>query len=105
MPLWARFIHEGRECFGTVDGETILLYEGDMLADPRPTRESIPLNAARLLTPINPSKMVALVDNYRALVAKLNHAVPAEPLYFLKANSSFVAGGDRFALPGSTLAR
>jgi len=101
MPLWARFIHEGRECFGTVDGETILLHEGDMLADPRPTRQSIPLNAARLLTPTNPSKIVALVDNYRALVTKLNHAVPAEPLYFLKANSSFVAGGDTIRAPRS----
>ena len=30
MPLCARVIHEGRECFGTVDDETILLYEGDM---------------------------------------------------------------------------
>ena len=101
MPLWARVIHKGRECFGTVDGETILLYEGDMLADPRPTRQSIPLNAARLLTPTNPSKIVALVDNYRALVTKLNHAVPAEPLYFLKANSSFVAGGDTIRAPRS----
>ena len=101
MPLWARVIHEGRECFGTVDGETILLYEGDMLADPRPTGESIPLNTARLLTPTNPSKMVALVDNYRALVAKLNHAVPAEPLYFLKANNSFLAGGDTIRAPQS----
>ena len=74
---------------------------GGMLADPRPTRQSIPLNAARLLTPTNPSKIVALVDNYRALVTKLNHAVPAEPLYFLKANSSFVAGGDTIRAPRS----
>jgi 2-keto-4-pentenoate hydratase/2-oxohepta-3-ene-1,7-dioic acid hydratase in catechol pathway len=101
MPLWARVIHEGRECFGTVDGEAILLYEGDMLADPRPTRESIRLSAARLLTPTKPSKMVALVDNYRALVAKLEHAVPAEPLYFLKANNSFLAGGDTIRAPQS----
>ena len=38
--------------------------------------------------------MVALVDSYRALVAKFNHPVPAEPLYFLQANNSFLAGGD-----------
>src|SRR6202521_4571860 len=101
MPLWTRVIHEGRECFGTVDGETIMLYEGDMLADPRPTRESIPLSAARLLTPTSPSKMVALVDNYRALVAKLNHAVPTERLYFLNAKNSFLADGDTIRAPKS----
>src|ERR1700692_4053134 len=101
MPLWAHVIHEGRECFGTVDGETILLHEGDMLADPRPTGESLPLNAARRLPPTNPSKMVALFDNYPALVTKLNHAVPAEPLYFLKANNSFLAGGETIRVPKS----
>ena len=101
MPLWGRIIHDGRECFGTIEGEAMLLHEGDMLADPRPTGQSIPLNGARLLTPTSPSKMVALVDNYRALVAKLNHAVPAEPLYFLKANNSFIAGGETIRAPNS----
>jgi 2-keto-4-pentenoate hydratase/2-oxohepta-3-ene-1,7-dioic acid hydratase in catechol pathway len=101
MPLWGRVIHDGRECFGAIEGEAMLLHEGDMLADPRPTGQSIPLDGARLLTPTSPSKMVALVDNYRALVAKLNHAVPAEPLYFLKANNSFLAGGETIRAPKS----
>ena len=101
MPLWARVIHDRRECFGIIEGEAMLLHEGDMLADPRPTGQSIPLNGARLLTPTSPSKMVALVDNYRALVTKLNHAVPAEPLYFLKANNSFLAGGETIRAPKS----
>jgi 2-keto-4-pentenoate hydratase/2-oxohepta-3-ene-1,7-dioic acid hydratase in catechol pathway len=101
MPLWGRVIHDGRECFGTIEGEAMLLHEGDMLADPRPTDQSIPLAGARLLTPTSPSKMVALVDNYRALVAKLNHAVPAEPLYFLKADNSFLAGGETIRAPKS----
>jgi len=101
MPLWGRVIHDGRECFGIIEGEAMLLHEGDMLADPRPTGQSIPLNGARLLTPTSPSKMVALVDNYRALVTKLNHAVPAEPLYFLKANNSFLAGGETIRAPKS----
>jgi len=48
-----------------------------------------------------PGKMVALVDNYRALVAKLGHAVPNEPLYFLKAGSSFLAGGETIRMPKS----
>jgi len=101
MTLWARIIHDGGEAFGTVDGETVLLHEGDMFADAKPTGRSIPLSSARLLTPTIPSKMVALVDNYRALVTKLNHPVPAEPLYFLKANNSFLAGGETIRAPKS----
>ncbi len=72
-----------------------------MLANPRPTGKSVPLSAVKLLTPTTPSKMVALVDNYHGLVAKLAHAVPAEPLYFLKANSSFLASGETIRTPPS----
>jgi len=101
MPHWARIMHEGRERFGSIEGDAILLHQGDMLADPRPTGESIPLEGATLLTPTKPGKMVALVDNYHALVAKLGHAVPADPLYFLKSNSSFLGPGETIRVPKS----
>ena len=45
--------------------------------------------------------MVGLVDNYHALVVKLAHPVPAEPLYFLKANNSFLAAGESIRIPRS----
>ena len=101
MPHWARAIYEGREIFGTVDDDVIRIHEGGMLANPRPTGQSLPLGTAKLLTPTLPSKMVALVDNFRALVTKLAHAVPAEPLYFLKANNSFIAAGETIRAPKS----
>jgi 2-keto-4-pentenoate hydratase/2-oxohepta-3-ene-1,7-dioic acid hydratase in catechol pathway len=101
MPLWARVIHDGRECFGTVAGDTLRLHAGNMFANPQMTGESISLVAATLLTPTTPGKMVALVDNYRALVAKLEHAIPTEPLYFLKASNSFLAAGETIRVPKS----
>jgi 2-keto-4-pentenoate hydratase/2-oxohepta-3-ene-1,7-dioic acid hydratase in catechol pathway len=101
MPLWVRVEHDRRECCGVVEGETIRLHDGEMLANPRPTGRSIALADAKLLTPTAPSKMVALVDNYHALVTKLNHAVPADPLYFLKANNSFLAAGETIRAPKS----
>jgi 2-keto-4-pentenoate hydratase/2-oxohepta-3-ene-1,7-dioic acid hydratase in catechol pathway len=101
MPRWGRVSYQGRERFGTIEDDTIVLHAGDMFANPRPTGESIPLSAAKLLTPTTPSKMVGLVDNYHALVAKLGHAVPAEPLYFLKASNSFLAAGEPIRTPQS----
>src|SRR5690242_20067420 len=101
MARWARVSREGRELFGTIDGDALRVHSGSMLAEAKPTGETIPLAAAKLLTPVVPGKMVALVDNYRALVAKLGHAVPAEPLYFLKAASSFLAGGETIRMPRS----
>jgi 2-keto-4-pentenoate hydratase/2-oxohepta-3-ene-1,7-dioic acid hydratase in catechol pathway len=101
MPQWARVAYDGREYFGTVAGDTLRPHVGSMFANPQPTGESISLGAAKLLPPTTPSKMVALVDNYHAVVAKLNHPVPAEPLYFLKANNSFLAHGDTIRAPKS----
>jgi 2-keto-4-pentenoate hydratase/2-oxohepta-3-ene-1,7-dioic acid hydratase in catechol pathway len=101
MPLWARVSYQGRAWFGTIEDDSIAVHEGNMFANPRPTGESIPRSAATLLTPTAPSKMVGLVDNYHALVAKLGHAVPKEPLYFLKAGNSFIAGGEPIRTPQS----
>lgn len=100
MPRWVRIKHGGRECFGTMAGDAIDVHSGNMFADPQSTGESIRMADATLLTPAT-GKMVALVDNYRALVAKLGHSVPAEPLYFLKAASSFLAHGETIRSPKS----
>ena len=99
MPHWTRVSHAGRTCIGTIENDTIVLHEGDMFANPRATGQSIPRSEAKLLTPTTPSKMLGLVDNYHALVTKLGHAVPPEPLYFLKANSSFLAAGESICTP------
>ena len=101
MPRWARVNYNGRDCFGTIEGDALRIHSGNMFSHPGATGESIALADARLLTPVLPSKMVALVDNYRALVAKLGHAVPSEPLYFLKAGSSFLADGETIRMPKS----
>ena len=87
MAHWLRFEHEGRPGFGTVDDGTIRVHTGDMFGSPVATGQALALADVKVLTPTVPSKMVALVDNYHALVTKLGHAVPAEPLYFLKGNS------------------
>jgi 2-keto-4-pentenoate hydratase/2-oxohepta-3-ene-1,7-dioic acid hydratase in catechol pathway len=101
MTRWARVVHDGREEFGTLEGDTLRVHAGDLFAGAAPTGESVALGAVRYLTPVAPGKMVALVDNFHALVAKLGHAVPPEPLYFLKANNSFLAAGETIRMPNS----
>ena len=60
MPLWARVNHEGRDCFGTIDGDSLRVHAGDMFARAAATGKSIALDAVELLTPTVPGKMVAL---------------------------------------------
>jgi 2-keto-4-pentenoate hydratase/2-oxohepta-3-ene-1,7-dioic acid hydratase in catechol pathway len=101
MTRWIRFEHEGRAQFGTLEADTIHVHEGDLFAGSRDTGRTLALAQARLLTPCEPTKMVALWNNFRALAAKLGQSIPDEPLWFLKANSSFHPGGEPIRVPAS----
>jgi 2-keto-4-pentenoate hydratase/2-oxohepta-3-ene-1,7-dioic acid hydratase in catechol pathway len=101
MSHWIRVQHQGRERFGSVEGETIRLHSGSLFGEHAPSGESLPLADARVLTPVAPSKMVALWNNFRALAEKLGNPIPPEPLYFLKANNSFLAHGETIRMPAA----
>jgi 2-keto-4-pentenoate hydratase/2-oxohepta-3-ene-1,7-dioic acid hydratase in catechol pathway len=105
MARWVRFVHGGREAFGTLNGDTITIHEGSMFASPRATGAVVALSQVTLLTPTQPSKMVALWNNFHALAAKLGNPVPAEPLYFLKGNNSFLPHGGVIRAPASHIGK
>jgi 2-keto-4-pentenoate hydratase/2-oxohepta-3-ene-1,7-dioic acid hydratase in catechol pathway len=101
MAQWLRFQHQGKSGLGQVQGEQIAVYSGDLFQNPKPTGETLKLADVTIDIPCTPSKMVAMVDNFHALVTKLEHAVPAEPLYFLKGNNSFLAAKQMIRMPKS----
>ena len=101
MPRWIRFEHQGQTGFGTLEGETVTPYRGDIFESPVAGGEPLALDSVKLLTPTEPSKMIALWNNFHALAEKLGQAIPEEPLYFLKAPSSFLAGGETIRRPAS----
>lgn len=101
MTLWARIEHEGRARIGTVDGDLVRLHEGTIFDPGPPTGEAVAATDARWLTPTEPSKMVALWNNFRAAAEKNGWAIPAEPLTFLKAPNSFAAHGQTIPVPKS----
>ena len=101
MAQWLRFQHEGKSGFGQVQGDQIAVYSGDLFNQPTATGDTLKLADVTIDIPCKPSKMVAMVDNFHALVTKLEHAVPAEPLYFLKGNNSFLASNQTIRTPKS----
>ncbi|MDZ5663970.1 fumarylacetoacetate hydrolase family protein [Nocardioides sp. S-58] len=61
------------------------------------------LGDVRLLAPIIPrSKVVGIGRNYAAHAAELGHDLPAEPLMFLKPNTTVVGPGDPIFYPPQT---
>ena len=62
-------------------------------------RIDLPLSEGRLLSPVEPSKVVCIGRNYREHAIELNHPIPTEPLIFLKPPSSVIATGDAIRRP------
>ena len=86
---WLRFERDGAVEFGSLADGTVTVHTGDMFDRPVPTSKRVPLSAVRVVAPTRPSKMIALWNNFRALGTKLGLAEPKEPLYFIKAASSY----------------
>ena len=63
------------------------------------TGERLALADAKLLAPVEPTKIVCVGRNYRAHAAELGNQVPTEPLLFIKPNSSLLAPNAAIELP------
>lgn len=90
MQQWVRFEHQGQEQLGLLQGDQILVHHGDLYAGARPTAEVLALAQVRLRRPVQPTKVIALWNNFMALAAKLGLQDPAEPLYLIKSPNSYL---------------
>lgn len=109
----ARYVADGGDpSYGIVElaedaGEhpdSIAAISGDPLAGPvKYTGERLLLDDVRLVSPVIPrSKIVAIGKNYAAHAAEFNSSVPAEPLVFLKPNTSVIGPGEPIVYPPET---
>jgi 2-keto-4-pentenoate hydratase/2-oxohepta-3-ene-1,7-dioic acid hydratase in catechol pathway len=108
---YSRFRAAGSEQYGVVEtrdeGEVItrilsLAPEksgGDLEGVPTRRFEPLSLMQAELLPPVQPSKIVCVGRNYREHADELGHAVPKEPLIFLKPTSSLLKPGGTIIRP------
>ncbi len=96
---WMRFRLGEREGFGSLQGEQVHVHQGEMFGLSKPTGEHLLLADLTCLTPCLPGKMIGLWNNFNAAAEKNGWARPAEPLYFLKASSSFAAHGQPIKVP------
>jgi 2-keto-4-pentenoate hydratase/2-oxohepta-3-ene-1,7-dioic acid hydratase in catechol pathway len=97
---WVRF-REGTDTrFGTLEGERVRVWHGDLFDSPERGDRTVALREVELLTPVQPSKVIALWNNFRALGEKLALPVPAEPLYLVKTPNSYLAPGGTIRHPG-----
>jgi 2-keto-4-pentenoate hydratase/2-oxohepta-3-ene-1,7-dioic acid hydratase in catechol pathway len=96
---WIRIEHNNEVRFGTLSGNEVSIYLGDMFASPTPSGETVSLQEAVILPPLRPGKIVALANNFHALIEKFSMTLPSEPLYFIKANTSLHPHGKPIQRP------
>jgi 2-keto-4-pentenoate hydratase/2-oxohepta-3-ene-1,7-dioic acid hydratase in catechol pathway len=96
---WVRYQLDGTDAFGTIDGDRVFEHRGSFFGDNAPTGRSALLSQVTLLMPVQPSKVIALWNNFGQLREKLQAAVPEEPLYLLKSPNSWSAHGATIPLP------
>jgi 2-keto-4-pentenoate hydratase/2-oxohepta-3-ene-1,7-dioic acid hydratase in catechol pathway len=85
--------------WGWVSGERIGVLEGSPFGEFRREEAVLPLEAARLLPPVVPGKIIAIGRNYATHAAEHDAEVPELPLMFLKAVSAVIGPGDTILLP------
>src|ERR1700688_4182862 len=77
--------------FGTLTQSEINVHDGELFGTSQPNGQRLALSAVELMAPSEPSKIIALWNNFHALAAKLNVREPDEPLYLLKAPTTAAA--------------
>jgi 2-keto-4-pentenoate hydratase/2-oxohepta-3-ene-1,7-dioic acid hydratase in catechol pathway len=92
-----RFAREGRVAPGILDGDTILELEGDLFAGTQATGGRHALSEVTLLTPCQPSKVIAVGLNYRSHLQ--GRPQPEYPGLFAKFPSTLIADGQPIVIP------
>ena len=80
----ARFRHGNRIDFGLVEDQHLRIISGDIFGEFKPTDKLVAISEVNLLTPVSPSKIVCVGQNYREHIQELGLPVPKEPVIFLK---------------------
>lgn len=89
----------GEEVWARVDGDWLTPLDRAPWEPARPKVNRVPIEAAELLVPTDPSKIVGVGQNYLAHARELGKPVPTEPLLFLKPPSALNPTGRPILLP------
>jgi 2-keto-4-pentenoate hydratase/2-oxohepta-3-ene-1,7-dioic acid hydratase in catechol pathway len=99
MAAIGRF-QRGEEIFyaKVVDGELFKL-KGDVFGSPSFEKKATSAKGLKLLTPVAPSKLIAVGLNYADHARESGQELPKEPLFWFKAPTSLIPDGAKIEIP------
>jgi len=87
-----RLVHEGSPRHGVIEGDRVVLTDGDPFGGLRTTTVSLALDQARLLAPVEPTTVYGMAANS-------GEEVPATPLAFLKPAATVIGPEEAIRVP------
>ncbi|GLF96507.1 fumarylacetoacetate hydrolase family protein [Streptomyces yaizuensis] len=88
---------------GTEGNTTVEVLDGDPARDGvRQAGRTVPLDDVRLLSPVQPGKIVAMGRNYADHIAEMGMGAPAVPRLFFKPPSAVIGPGEPIRYPAQS---
>jgi 2-keto-4-pentenoate hydratase/2-oxohepta-3-ene-1,7-dioic acid hydratase in catechol pathway len=84
MESWCRILLDGKARLGLRQDEHILIHDGDLFSSPAPNGQSVAIEKANWLPPVEPRQFLGMLHNLRAALAPGDTTGPSSPLYFAK---------------------
>ena len=98
----ARVKYQDEIFYGEVVGDSLKRYEGSPLVVWEETEETYQLSEVQVLSPVLPSKVVAVAKNYRKHAQELgvlDYHAPENPVFFIKPSTSVIGPGESIVYP------
>ena len=95
----ARFLRDDRVQYGILEGDRVVVAEGDVFSGLKATSETFSLSSVKLLAPVVPGKAVCVGVNYRAHASEFGHEIPKAPILFIKPSSALLGPGGTIERP------
>ena len=98
----ARVKYEDQIFYGEVIDNSIKRYEGSPLVFREDAEETYSLNEVQVLSPVLPTKVVAVAKNYRKHAQELgvlDYHAPDNPVFFIKPSTSVIGPGEPIVYP------
>ena len=98
---WIRFMHNGSAAYGALDrdGQTVRLVAGSIYERPEIGEVVGDFDELDLLPPCEPTKIIAVGRNSRAMMQEFGDERRTEPHFFYKPPSALIAHGEMIRMP------
>jgi 2-keto-4-pentenoate hydratase/2-oxohepta-3-ene-1,7-dioic acid hydratase in catechol pathway len=97
---YIRFSHHEKVYFGELEGETVFVLDQSFF-EPGFQRTDVQynLNEVKLLTPVQPSKILCIGLNYAKHIVELGHDHHEDPVIFLKPLTTLIGPEEEIVIP------